>query len=357
MENYGVYLPQYTIGDGNVYEAIPTVCKSYGKTACVIGGETALKKAGDAIKAGAGDAITLTGFIPYGGDSCECNIEALYQNETVREADMIFAVGGGRAVDTCKVVGDRLDKPVFTFPTIASNCAPITKVCVVYHDDHSMKGLYWAQRPPIHTFINTKIIGEAPIEYLWAGIGDALSKQYESTFKARGKALNHSNRLGVDIASHCAADLLKHGKKALSDCKAGIVGDDLALVILTIIINTGLVSVLVDNVYNSALAHSFYYGCTHFPHIEKNHLHGELVAYGILLLLAMDEQTEAFEEVYAFNQSVNLPTSYTQVELAPEHFDELIAATLATGDVVDSPYEITKERILKAFDVIESYQK
>ena len=33
--------------------------------------------------------------------------------------------------------------------------------------------------PAIHTFINTKIIAESPEKLMWAGIGDALSKEYE----------------------------------------------------------------------------------------------------------------------------------------------------------------------------------
>lgn len=35
----------------------------------------------------------------------------LIDNPVVQKADMIFAVGGGRAVDTCKVVFTKLDKP------------------------------------------------------------------------------------------------------------------------------------------------------------------------------------------------------------------------------------------------------
>ena len=41
----------------------------------------------------------------------------------VQNADMVFGVGGGRAVDTVKILCDRIDKPFFTFPNLASNCA------------------------------------------------------------------------------------------------------------------------------------------------------------------------------------------------------------------------------------------
>ena len=56
------------------------------------------------------------------GNSTYGNIEQLIQHESVQKADVLFAVGGGRACDTVKVIGEKLAKPVFTFPTIGSNC-------------------------------------------------------------------------------------------------------------------------------------------------------------------------------------------------------------------------------------------
>ncbi len=48
-------------------------------------------------------------------------------------ADMLFLVGGGRAIDEGKEIATILDKPHFTFPTLAStNCAPVTEIAVFY---------------------------------------------------------------------------------------------------------------------------------------------------------------------------------------------------------------------------------
>lgn len=132
-------------------------------------------------------------------------------------ADMIFAVGGGKSMDTCKALADMLKKPVFTFPTIASNCAPVTALCILYGKDKVE--FYDAQKPAIHCFIDTKIISNAPIKYLRAGIGDALSKQYEVCFNTRGRVLNHTNNLGVQIAKDCSERLLQYGVKAVDDAQ------------------------------------------------------------------------------------------------------------------------------------------
>lgn len=131
------------------------------------------------------------------GNSTYGNIEQLIQHESVQKADVLFAVGGGRACDTVKVIGEKLAKPVFTFPTIGSNCSPVTAVCVIYNEEGVMDGLFFPSKPPVHTFIDTAIIAEAPDKYLWAGIGDALSKEVESTFSARGDDLGYTDRLGI----------------------------------------------------------------------------------------------------------------------------------------------------------------
>ena len=42
---------------------------------------------------------------------------------------------GGKALDTVKCLCITDDKPVFTFPTIASNCAACTSVSIMYNED------------------------------------------------------------------------------------------------------------------------------------------------------------------------------------------------------------------------------
>ena len=56
------------------------------------------------------------------------------KNPLVQQADMIFAIGGGKSTDTGKCLGKlkAVNKiPVFSFPTIASNCSACT-MCFNY---------------------------------------------------------------------------------------------------------------------------------------------------------------------------------------------------------------------------------
>ena len=113
MSYYSVNLPSYTIGEG-CYKEIPHTTRFYGKTAVVIGGKIAMSKAKDKILEGIKDSdVEILDFIWYGGDSTYENGNALIDMDVVKKADMIFAVGGGRACDTCKYVANEMDKPLF----------------------------------------------------------------------------------------------------------------------------------------------------------------------------------------------------------------------------------------------------
>lgn len=90
------------------------------------------------------------------------NAEALTKIPEIQKADMIFAVGGGRATDTAKWASHLLKKPIFTFPTLASNCASVTAVCIMYNPDHSFRGSIYRDRNAYHTFINTDVIAHSP---------------------------------------------------------------------------------------------------------------------------------------------------------------------------------------------------
>ena len=261
---YTSFLPDYSVGE-DCYDAVPKIAKQYGKTAVVIGGKTAMSKAKPYLDEAVKDSeIEIIDYVWYGGDSSYENAQMLIDNPVVQKADMIFAVGGGRAVDTCKVVFTKLDKPFFTFPTVASNCAACTAIAVIYNADGTFKEYFYPKCPSYHTFINTRIIADSPDSLLWAGIGDALSKEYEVLFATRAEELFHTTLLGAQLSKACTAPLIDFGAKALEDCKANKASYELEQVALDIIISTGIVSNLTSGgekyYYNSSLGHAFYYG-------------------------------------------------------------------------------------------------
>ena len=346
--------PGYSVGT-DAYEDIRSICPAYGKKAAVIGGRRALAAAQEKLIAAAQAAgLEIIGPFWYGGEASVENIEMLAPQ--VAEADMIFAVGGGKAIDTCKVLAHSTDRPFFTFPTIASTCAACTSLGILYHPDGSLREYSFSKIPPNHIFIDTQIIADAPDKYLWAGIGDTMAKHYECTVSSRNDTPAHSDAMGIALSTMCAAPMLRWGEKALRDCRAHAVTYELTEVILGIIVSTGLVTNFVQVDYTTGLAHAVYNGFTILKSTEENHhLHGEVVAYGILVLLTADGQLEERDKVFAFNRAMGLPTRLADIHAKPADLEAVAEKALQGIDVRVYPYTVTKEMIVDAVMELEAF--
>jgi glycerol dehydrogenase len=357
MSNYSVFLPSYSVGD-DCYKEIPYVTRKFGKKAVVIGGKKAMEAAKqELLNAIGGTDVKILDFVWYGGDSNYENVEMLKENIVVKEADMIFGVGGGRACDTVKTLANMEDKPYFTFPTLASNCAACTAISVIYNKDGSFKEYYYMKAPAYHTFINTKIIAGAPEKLLWAGIGDALSKECEVLFASRDKFMYHTPLMGNCIAKLCTSPLLEYGKDALEDCANNRPTFALEQVALDIIMSTGMVSNFAtheaqpdpkdDYYYNSSLAHCVYYGASLLPACEK-HLHGEIVSFGVLCLLTYDEQFKERDSIMTFNKSIGLPVTLEEISVTQEDVEIIANKAMSVVEWKYVPGEPTKEKFIQA---------
>ena len=346
--SYSVYLPNYSIGE-DCYKEIPAIARRYGKKAVVIGGKTAMSKAKEALLDGIkGSDMEITDFIWYGGDSSYENGDALIADKTVQDADIIFGVGGGRACDTCKYVANELQKPLFTFPTVASNCASVTAICVIYNADGSFKEYYYPKLAD-HTFINTAIIADSPYELLWAGIGDALSKECEAVFSSKDDTLPHTPLMGVQLSKVCTRPLLDYGKEALASLKAHKGSDALMQVTLDIIISTGIVSNMTTHIpdyyYNSSLAHCVYYGAT-VTHGGHAHLHGEVVSLGVLCLLTYEKQFELRDQIMRFNAETGLPVCFDDIDVTEDEFDIMADKVETSTEWEHRPKDVTRDKFI-----------
>lgn len=352
MNNYSMTLPNYSIGE-SAYSDIPYFCRKWGSTAVMIGGKTAMQKAAFLI-AKAARGIRLTGQLWYGGEASYENVAVLQTNPAVQEADMIFAVGGGKALDTCKCLADKLGKPVFTFPTIASNCACCTCVSIMYTPAGTFIEPYFFDNAPVHAFINTQLLTEAPDRFLWAGMGDTIAKYYEATISARGEEPEHFKALGLAMASMCTEPIFRCGTQAFADNKAHKTSEAFRETVLAICVSTGLVSIMLtkDHTpdYNSGLAHACFYTWTAVG-IEERHLHGEIVAFGVLVCLLYDGQTEEYARVRAFNESVGLPVRLADLDLTLE--GTMAEKIAGMSDVRHYPYKVDPARLQEVFEEIE----
>ena len=348
--------PGYTVGP-DAYDDIGAVCSAYGTKVAVIGGRWALAAARDAIlKTVEHTPLEVIGVFWYGGEASRENMERL--RPQVEQADMLFAVGGGKAIDTCKVLAHETGRPFFTFPTIASTCASCTSLGIVYHPDGSLREYSFSKIPPNHIFINTQIIADAPDIYLWAGMGDTMAKHYECTISSRNDTPAHSDAMGIALSSLCAEPIVRWGRQALEDCRAHKITPELTEVILGIIISTGFVSNFVQVDYTTGLAHAIYNGFTVLPGTEAHHhLHGEVVSYGILVMLTIDRQSAEREKLYRFSRSIGLPTCLADLHARPEDLGAVTAKALSGIDVRVYPYPVTEQMIVDGIMEMEQYHQ
>nr|WP_288555526.1 iron-containing alcohol dehydrogenase family protein [uncultured Mediterraneibacter sp.] len=357
LENYEVHLPNYSIGD-KIYEKIGPVCESYGKKVLIIGGKRALEAAEEKIRSYVTRTnLEIIGTELYGTDCTYKTVERLRNLTVYQEADMVFGVGGGKALDTVKCLCITDDKPVFSFPTIASNCAATTSVSIMYQEDGTFLKPNFFVRPVMHAFIDTEIIAKAPSQYMWAGIGDTYAKYYEATISSRGERLEHFTAVGVAVSHMCKDPLLEYGIKAMEDHKKGWCTYEVEQVVLAIVVTTGIASIFLTKDftpdYNSGLAHAVFYALTAYPVIEEKHLHGEVVGFGILLALLVDGQKEEFEKIYELNRALNLPVSLAEIEITREQWQESLERIPDMSDVAHYPYKVTREMLVNAMEVLD----
>jgi glycerol dehydrogenase len=305
--------------------------------------------------------IDIIDYILYGEDCTFAAVEKLKQVKAFKEADMVFAVGGGKSIDTCKCACHEMKRPVFTFPTIASNCSACTSVSIMYNEDGTFLKPYFLLIPPLHAFIDTEIIANAPEKYMWAGIGDTYAKYYEATISSRGEELTHYTALGVNISRMCLDPLVQYGPKGYLDNQKGICSYELEQTVLAIVVTTGIASIFLTRDftpdYNSGLAHAIFYALTSYAVIEQEHLHGEVVGFGILITVLVDGQKEEFEKIYSLNQKIGLPVRLSDIDITKEEFENEMERITTMSDVRHYPYTVTKEMLKEALECLELANK
>ena len=340
------FMSNYSYGP-DCFDELPAILKTYGfRKVVFIGGKRALASSEDAVKAVLTTVgVEVTASLIYGVESTQANIDRLVVTKEVTQADVIFGFGGGKALDTAKMVAAQLAKPIFTFPTICSNCSAGTAVAVIYKDDGAFER-YGFPPVPLHIFINTQVIANAPAKYFWAGIGDGISKAPEvahcvSHAKKQGVQLPHTATLGAAIAASSKEAFYKYGPQGIKDVENNLASQAVEEVALDIVVSTGYASNLVnqkDFYYNSCHAHAFYNATTAIAR-DGVYLHGQIVSFGVLVLHAYYQEQAELKRVAAFNKQLGLPVTLKQLGLSQADIPKLVAVATTTNEYKHLPFD------------------
>ncbi len=297
----------------------------------------------------------------FRGECCEEELTRLSKVISENQAEVLVGMGGGKAIDTAKIAADRAGIPVIIVPTIASTDAPCSGCAVRYTSDGVFDSVLYQRSNPQVVLVDLEVIAAAPVRFLVAGMGDALSTWFEARSCRRTQSMNEcggiSTAAGLGIAKLCYETLLADGAEAKAANEAGVVSPALDRIVEA---NT-LLSGLGFESAGLASAHSIHNGLTALAETHS-FLHGEKVAFGVLAGLCLtDAPPEEIDTVYSFCEEVGLPTTLAGVGLGradPERLAIAAERACAPGQpIYHEAGAITPEKVLGSMLAADSIGK
>lgn len=251
----------------------------------------------------------------FGGECTAAEIDALVTEARSRGARAIVGAGGGKCLDASRAAAAAVGLPFVSCPTVASTDAPTSALSVVYTAAGAAESYRIHGRNPDLVLVDSGVIVRAPVRYLVAGMGDALSTWYEGRAAAAARRPNMRGGAATEgalaLARLCRDTVLADGEAAVAAARERRVTPAVERIIDA---NT-LLSGLGFESAGLAAAHAVHNGLTVLPGTHAA-LHGEKVAFGTLVQLVLDgTQTEEFAAVVRFCRAVGLPVTLAELGL------------------------------------------
>ncbi len=216
-------------------------------------------------------------------DCCEIDLQRISSIAKHSFCDAIIASGGGKVLDAGKLIANRLNIPCITIPLSASTCAGWTALANIYSPKGSFIKDEILEKCPRLLIFDYSLVRKAPKRTLASGIADALAKWYEASISS-GNSNDSLVQQAVQMARVLRDQLLINSKTALQDPNSDAwikVAEGCAL-------TAGLIGGIGGAKCRTAAAHAVHNGLTQLD-FKKKSLHGELVGYGILVQLRIEE--------------------------------------------------------------------
>jgi len=318
---------------------------SFGDNPLLVGGKNSLPLV----------ETTLSGFSKayYSPDCSDSSLARLVQEVQSKKSNLIVGVGGGKALDTAKILAHKTGIPIVTIPTSAATCAAWTALGNIYTDEGAFSYDVPLPRCPDLLILDYQLILQAPKRTLVSGIGDAIAKWYESSISS-GDSSDSLTITAVQSA-RVLRDLLWQ-KSACAVQNLG--GTTWKEVVDATVLIAGVMGGLGGANCRTVAAHAVHNGLTHLSETH-NMLHGEKVAYGILVQLRLEEiilsnqlAASSREQLLRFYQEIGLPISLEDLGLKNTSLTTLRdCADLIcqpASDLHRLPFKVSSEQLLAA---------
>ena len=344
--------PSKYVQGKQVLNQLTTIVKEYGVKPLLVASANDLMYVASALKS-AQETLSLPMIeTNFRGECSKVEIERLTKIAKENQCDVIIGLGGGKALDTAKAIAHYESLPVIIVPTIASTDAPCSSLAVIYTEEGAFEEYIFFKSNPNLVLVDSQVIANAPVRFLVAGMGDALSTYFEARACLRSNANNipggKSTKLAVAAAKLCYETLLEDSLKAKAACEANVVTSALENIIEANILLSGM------GFESSGLAaaHAIHNGLTALD--ETHHCyHGEKVSFGVLVHLILENaSSEELNTVLSYCKSVGLPTNLHALgvkEITDEKVMAVAKLACAEGETIHNmPFEVTPDDVFAA---------
>jgi glycerol dehydrogenase-like iron-containing ADH family enzyme len=289
----------------------------------------------------------------YGADCSEASLTQLHQAIANHQADVVIGIGGGKALDAAKLLAYQCHLPIVTIPTSAATCAAWTALSNVYSDEGAFLYDVGLLKCPDLLILDYDLVRSAPQRMLVAGIGDALAKWYEASVSS-----GHSDQTLIVAAVQQARvlrDILFQKAVSALQSPGSAVWQQ---VVDASVLMAGVIGGMGGAQCRTVAAHAVHNGLTHL--LQSHHtLHGEKVAYGILVQLRLEEMIQgsllaatARQQLLSFYGEIGLPQSLADLGLLDVTLADLQrSAEIACrpgSDLHHLPFEVTPTQLMAA---------
>jgi len=249
--------------------------------------------------------IEQASYLP---DCAESSLKKLRNAVKKHQADFIIGVGGGKSLDTAKLLAHQCELPIITIPTSAATCAAWTALSNIYSEAGAFQYDVALDRCPDLLILDYGLVGSASQRTLIAGIGDAIAKWYEASVSS-ANSTETMTIAAVQQARILRDILFQKSVTALENPQSS----EWCQVVDATVLLAGVIGGIGGANCRTVAAHAVHNGLTHIPSAHHA-LHGEKVAYGILVQLRLEEMLQsnqlaisARKQLLDFYQQIGLP--------------------------------------------------